>query len=639
MAQMLSAAAPGSGGTAGDRAGLALSVLGELSGSLDGAALDLGGRQQRSVLGVLLVAHGAVVPAERIIDAVYGEQPPPRAAAALQSYVSHLRRRLEPGRTARSRDSVIVSIGAGYALRLPEDAVDAWRFERLIERAHGEADPQVQAGLLREALALWHGPAYMEYAESAWAQPEAVRLTELLEVARERLVAARLACGEAAVVVPDAEQLVAAAPLREERWRLLALALYRSHRQADALAALRRARALLADELGVDPGPALRAVEAEVLAQSPALDVPVALVSNGPVVAASVPAQHTPRPVPHPADALVDRDRELVALRRSLADLAAGTGGVALIEGPAGIGQTRLLAEVRAEAAGDVVVLTARGSQLEREFAFGAVRQLFEPLLVAPERRAALLAGAAGAAAGVFDVSDAASDKRADGSFSVLHGLYWLIVNLATERPVLLAVDDLQWCDAGSLRALAYLVRRREGRPVLLAAPLRTGEPHEDAALLAELAHDPSTTPVRPGPLSREGVDELVRGRLGADAAPAFVEACFRTTGGNPLLLRQMLRALESEGVRPDALHAHTVTAVGSRAVSSLVLMRLSRMPAAATAVARAIAVLGDGAALPALASLAGVPEPETAAAVAALARAEVVRDEHPLGFVHPLVR
>jgi len=119
------------------------------------------------------------------------------------------------------------------------------------------------------------GPALADFTGSEWAHTEARRLDELRAVAREQLLAARLDSGETAMVAPEAEALLAEEPLREERWRLLALALYRAHRQGDALASLRRARERLAEELGVDPGPALRALEAEILAQSPALDAPL----------------------------------------------------------------------------------------------------------------------------------------------------------------------------------------------------------------------------------------------------------------------------------------------------------------------------------------------------------------------------
>ena len=151
--------------------------------------------------------------------------------------------------------------------------MDAWEFEAAVESAAGQA-PGDAVCTLETALRLWRGPAYADYAGETWAEAEIARLTELRAVARERLLATRLDLGEAQLVIGDLEALVAEDPLREERWRLLALALYRAHRQAAALAALRRAREVLADELGVDPGPALRSLEAEVLAQSPDLDAP-----------------------------------------------------------------------------------------------------------------------------------------------------------------------------------------------------------------------------------------------------------------------------------------------------------------------------------------------------------------------------
>jgi hypothetical protein len=158
------------------------------------------------------------------------------------------------------------------------------------------------------------------------------------------------------------------------------------------------------------------------------------------------------------------------------------------------------------------------------------VRQLFEPALADPARRATLLAGAAASAAGVFDTAADAAHKGADGSFSVLHGLYWLTVNLAADGPLLLAIDDVQWCDNGSLRFFAYLLRRLEGLPLLLVATLRTGERHDVESLLAELVDDLATVPLRPQPLDFEAVADLVRERLGDPADDSFVAACHRTT-------------------------------------------------------------------------------------------------------------
>jgi DNA-binding SARP family transcriptional activator/DNA-binding CsgD family transcriptional regulator len=629
-------------GEAAPRTRLQFGVLGPLSASLDGVDLALGGRRQRAVVAVLLIARGQQVSTERLLDALWDGEPPPSGAASLQSYVSHLRRALEPDRPARSPSQVLVSGPAGYAMPVGADDVDARRFERLVDQAAASADPATRLRLLRDALALWRGPALAEYAGQDWADFEARRLEEVREVARERLLAARLDSGETAMVVPEIEALLAEAPLREERWRLLGLALYRSHRQADALDALRRARALLADELGVDPGPALRALEAEVLAQSPTLDAPAAAPAS-PVAASAAPEPEGAVRVPVQRVAsgrpeLVDRESELAQLRMALGLALEGVPRLAVIEGPAGIGKTSLLHQVRDEArAAGATVLSARGSQLEKEFGFGAVRQLFDPVLTDASTREGLLAGAAVGASQVFDATHSPADAPTESLFTILHGLYWLASNVAARTPLVIAVDDVQWCDTSSLRFLGYLARRLEDLPMLVVATWRTGEQYVDDELLHELTLGPEAVSVAPGPLSPSGTAEVVRtGLEGAD--DAFVAACFRTTSGNPLLLRQLLRALEAEGVRPDAAHADTVRAIGSRAVSSLVLMRFRRMPHGNRDVARAIAVLGDGASLPMVASMTGLSEEVTAGAIAGLARSEVLRPDHPLGFVHPLV-
>ncbi|HYO39939.1 MAG TPA: BTAD domain-containing putative transcriptional regulator [Nocardioidaceae bacterium] len=621
-------------GDAGPRARLTLGVLGPLRAELDGEEVPLGGPRQRAVVAVLVLARGDAVSSETLLDALWSGSPPPSGAASLQSYVSHLRRALEPDRTARAPGRVLASRGSGYAIPLGVAEVDAWRFEDLVDRAAPETDPTRRVQLLRDALALWRGPALGEYAGADWAEPEARRLDEIRDLAREQLLGARLDRGETALVVPEIEALLASAPLREERWRLLALAQYRSHRQADALATLRAARARLADELGVDPGPALRSLEAEVLAQSPELDAPPQRTVVSPAQAA--PARPDPaRPAPARPE-LVDRAGELAQLRRCLEEVLGGGARLAMIEGPAGIGKTSLLHQVRDEArAAGATVLSARGSQLEKEFGFGAVRQLFEPVL-AGDCRESLLTGAAIGAGRVFDATAAPSDAP-ESLFTILHGLYWLTSNLSTRGPLVLVVDDVQWCDTASLRYLGYLAHRLEGLPVLVVATWRTGEQHADDDLLHEIALGPGSVSVRPTPLSVPGTREVVRGRLpGADEA--FVGACYRTTSGNPLLLRQLLRALEAEGVRPDASHADTVRAIGSRAVSSMVLMRFRRMPSDNRTVARAIAVLGDGASLPMVSAMTGLGEAATGAAVAGLARSEVLRPDFPLGFVHPLV-
>jgi DNA-binding CsgD family transcriptional regulator len=341
------------------------------------------------------------------------------------------------------------------------------------------------------------------------------------------------------------------------------------------------------------------------------------------------------------AELLLERDRELESLRAALAGAAEGRGTLALVEGPAGIGKSRLLAELRSAAAGeDFRVLTARASELEREFPFGIVRQLFEPALAGDELRERWFAGAAAPARAIFEATGLGSDGAGgDASFAALHGLYWLTANVAADAPVLLSIDDLHWCDRPSLRFLAYLVRRLEDMPALVAATLRSTDPGTDPGLIAEIGHDPTARAVRPGPLSAVAVAELVRARLGEDAHERFCAACARVTGGNPLLLRQLLTSLEADNVQPDAEHVDVVADIGPRAVSRTVLVRLARLPDDAVGVARAAAVLGESADLPTVAALAELDEEQVAGATTALARAEILRPEPRLGFVHPLVR
>jgi DNA-binding CsgD family transcriptional regulator len=338
---------------------------------------------------------------------------------------------------------------------------------------------------------------------------------------------------------------------------------------------------------------------------------------------------------------LVEREREVRSLEALLEGALASDGRVALIEGPAGIGKSRLLqlARRRGEAAG-ALTLSARSSELEREFPYGVVRQLFEGELVDAAVRERALAGAAGAARPVFEsLEPEPAAEPGNASFATLHGLFWLMLNLAADRPLVLAVDDLHWCDRASLRFLAYVTRRLEGLPVLLAVTMRSSEPGADPALLSEIANDLATSVLRPGPLTDAAVRALVPAALGGAAAGAFCDAVHAATGGNPLLVRQLLRALEAEGVRPDAASAGIVREIGPAAVARTVLVRLARQPAEALAVARAVAVLGEGASLAAVAALADVDEEAVARSAGGLARAEILRPEPPLGFVHALVR
>ncbi|MEV4015266.1 BTAD domain-containing putative transcriptional regulator [Nonomuraea angiospora] len=245
-------------------------VLGPVA-AWDGAgdAIALKGPRHRAVLARLIVARRRVVPVTHLVTDLW-EDPPPDAVGALRTFVAALRRALEPQRPPRSPARLLVTEGPGYALRAEPDAVDAWRFERAVTATGPPADvlPRVE-----EALGWWRGPAYADFSDEPWARTERSRLTELRLHAVERHAEARLDLGLAGEAVPDLDAHVAEHPWREEGWRLLALALYRTGRQGDALAVLRRARELLVEHLGVDPGPGLSRLEADILHHAPHLDL------------------------------------------------------------------------------------------------------------------------------------------------------------------------------------------------------------------------------------------------------------------------------------------------------------------------------------------------------------------------------
>ncbi|WP_437583276.1 AfsR/SARP family transcriptional regulator [Paramicrobacterium sp. CJ85] len=246
------------------------SVLGPMAAwDAAGDRARLRGPKHRAVLGRLIVARGRMVPVETLIDDLWAEAPP-RARGAVRTFVGDLRRALEPDRPPRAPSSVIVTEGAGYAMRVGEDAVDAWRFERDVAAAR-RAEPLDAADLLSRALAEWRGPAYADFAEAQWALAERARLTELRLQAVEAHAEALLSLDRHADAVPVLDAHVTDHPWREDAWRLLAVALYRSGRQKDALDVARRARSRLADELGLDPSAPLARLEGQILAQSPEL--------------------------------------------------------------------------------------------------------------------------------------------------------------------------------------------------------------------------------------------------------------------------------------------------------------------------------------------------------------------------------
>ncbi len=352
------------------------------------------------------------------------------------------------------------------------------------------------------------------------------------------------------------------------------------------------------------------------------------------------------------ASELLERDEELARIAAAVRRARDGFGTLIVVEGPAGMGKTEVLRAARAAAEADGLrVLRSRGAELERDFPFGVVRQLFEPALAeaGAGERADVLQGPAALAAGALSLPG--GEPGAVGpeqGFAVLHGLYWLCANLATARPLVLAVDDVHWADAPTLRYLAFLLARLEELPVAILAGARPEYDGPGADLVGALVTDPGAEHVRLAPLSAGAVARLLEDGLGVAPDPEFAEACRQATGGVPLLVRALVRALRDDGVEPVAAAAAQVEHVGARTVGRWVQARLARLPAPAGQLARALAILERGD-LATTAALAGWParEPfldahsfaDPAQFADLLVGAGIVEPSRPLTFVHPIIR
>ena len=358
-------------------------------------------------------------------------------------------------------------------------------------------------------------------------------------------------------------------------------------------------------------------------------------------------------------DTLLEREPELHRMQQAIRGAGDGAGGVVIVGGPAGIGKTALLqaAADMAEDAG-LGVLQARGSDLEQEFAFGVVRQLFEaPLTRAgSERREALLHGAAALAGPLFELEpgqpaqaeDTSSAPRAraqggskppaDRRFTVVHSLYWLTANLSSTGPLALLVDDCHWADPPSLRFLNYVSSRCRELGLLVVVTVRDGEPSIVQELLVALRADPRAMLIEPRSLSPHAVATLVRSALGPHADAGFCAACARASAGNPFLVRELIAELETERVEPVAASAPRVESVRPESVSRAVVARLNHLGSDSRNLARSVAVL-ETASLRQAATLAGIPGTRALRAADRLISAQILASSATLAFVHPLLQ
>ena len=338
--------------------------------------------------------------------------------------------------------------------------------------------------------------------------------------------------------------------------------------------------------------------------------------------------EHTP---------LLERDRELGAVTESISAASEGRGSLLLVEGPPGIGKTRILMEAAARARkADLLVRSARAGEMEREMPFGVVRQLFETMIerASSEERDTWLSGSARRALGALGLEPAGTSQP--DKFTPINGLYWLVANVSETRPVMLLIDDAHWSDVESLRFVSFLARRIQDLPVCLVIGSRVGEASEPEELRTIRIDAPA---VHPQPLSEASVAELIETRVGRTASGEFAAACVRATAGNPFLVVEILRELSSWERELDASAAESILQMAPEGVARSVLFRLSRFGEEAIALARAIVILGRPPQFRFVAELVGLDESRVVSLCDRLRDAEILSPRLPLDFIHPLVR
>ncbi|MGW2993644.1 AAA family ATPase [Streptomyces sp. NPDC001193] len=539
-----------------------MKVLGAFRVEVEGRLVAAPGRLARMVLVQLLLARGEVVSTERIIERLWPTRVPSSAQASLHAYIARLRRLLEPERAPRAAARILLSAPYGYALALERDAVDAWVFEDRVEACSVAGLPaHTAAEGLTEALASWGGQPYAEFADEPWTAGERTRLEELHRAARERLVATRLGHGQAAQALTDAGALTREQPLHEEGWRLLALALWARDRQGDALAALRQARHLLGEELGVEPGPALLELEQALLHQR--LDVlhretgvPAATTAGTGTAATAVTlrssvtsaASGTPTaPTVLVAGPLLGREEELAAIADAAERARGGRAQVVMVSGEAGIGKSTILQAVLRQLPSQGW-LVASGQCPETDGAppgrawFDLLPDLAEHSPPGPyaDELTPLLAPGTSSGSGQPDGSPA---RR----FRLHRALLGWLSGAAARQPLAIMLDDLHRGDQESLELFLLCAERLRDAPLLLVGSYRTGE----GDLTGALARLAACSPVRVklAGLSDAQAKELLR-RSATDMSEQAAAALAERAGGNPFYLRESSLLLAGEGER-----------------------------------------------------------------------------------------
>jgi DNA-binding SARP family transcriptional activator/tetratricopeptide (TPR) repeat protein len=594
-------------------------------------SLALGGRKQRSLLAMLLLHANDVLSTELLVDEVWGGSPPATVAKSVQVYVSRLRKELGDGR--------LVTRSPGYLLRVEPSELDLARFQALVAEA-ADAEPAAAAAKLREALGLWRGPPLADLAYEPFAQSHVARLEDQRFTTLEQRIAADLASGEHAQLTGELEALVAEHPLRERLHGQLMLALYRSGRQAEALAAYQAARATLVDELGIEPGRELRDLHEAILMQDPGLDLAPVIDE----VAASARRSVT---------AFVGRERELELLGDALEDALAGRGRLVLIAGEPGIGKSRLTDELigRARTRGARILVgrcwEAGGAPAYWPWvqALRAHVRETEPDALSAQVRT----GAAQLAALLPELRELLGDlpepaaPDSDGARFLLFDAVSSFVSAAAQaRPLVLVLDDVHAADEPSLLLLRFVAREIAASRLLIVCAYRDVDPTVRdplASTLAALVREPHATQVALGGLSERDVEEYLELTTGSQPARELVAALHAETDGNALFVAEVVSLLDAEG-RLDDVDAPVRIPPGVRAVIG---QRLARLAEPCRHLLDSASVLGREFDLQGLAALSGMAGAELLdvldGAVAERVVVEVPRSPGRLRFGHALIR
>jgi DNA-binding SARP family transcriptional activator len=625
----------------GHHAAVDLRALGAVEAVVAGRLADLGAPKQRALLALLVSRVGQAVTVDVMLEALWAGHPPPSAVTSLQAYVANLRRALEPGRVPRTPATVLRTVPGGYLVDSRVVDVDVDRFgvrAAAGRQAWDRGNPRQALTEFEAALALWRGQAYAEVAGAAWVAPEVARLEEMRLSVTEMRCAALLAVGAHEVAVAELEAFRQTHPLREYGFQLLGLALYRAGRQADALEVLRTIQKRLSEELGIDPTPALKHLEHEILNQAPALNwqpvppLPVAPgVTTSPQVITTSPQVGTVPPAARTADGefFVGREPALGRLAEALAAATAGRGQVVAVAGESGVGKTSLLRHFVGLA--DVPVLWVTCPEHVATPPMWVWNQVLSvasnhfPHSSVPELVTELLDGTNYPFA---DDVDAAS---------VTLGRFEAIVRYLTQAssttPLVVVLDRLHRADPSSLRLLAHLAESVPSSRLLVAVSYRSDERAPLADTLAALAHVGMTRIELTG-LNTEETGKLASALLRQEVSAATAEGLCARTEGNPFLLRELITFLPNEQ-RLD----HTAPVPSP--VRDVVLRRVARLPEGAAEVLSVAAVAGRHFDIEVVAAAASV-ELDAALDVldAAVAAGLIVEDQERMGwfnFTHAL--